>query len=79
MTAGERGTDEEPGEEPHHEGVLVLHLTLVPGDPLRGTVGLRGRSAQSFCGWIDFMAAINMLRGAGTTTEGAAATEPATD
>jgi hypothetical protein len=44
---------------------IVLQLELTPGRELRGSIG-RGDDATSvpFHGWIDFMAALSLLRDA---------------
>lgn len=47
---------------------IVLELSLLPGDPVSGTVGLPGRSPTPFQGWIDLMSAINSLRAPGEQT-----------
>jgi hypothetical protein len=41
---------------------LVLELVILPGEPLSGSIGVRGQSNQHpFQGWIDFMSALNNL------------------
>jgi hypothetical protein len=66
MTADDGRQDNEVGPR----AALVLQLTLGPGDPLSGSVGLPDHSAQTFHGWIDFMSAINTLRAASATIGG---------
>jgi hypothetical protein len=63
MTADDGRQDNEVGQR----AALVLQLTLGPGDPLSGSVGLADHSAQTFHGWIDFMSAVNKLRAASGT------------
>jgi hypothetical protein len=50
--------------EPAQEAFpLVLELSLAPGDPVSGTVGvIGGPPPVPFHGWIDLMSAINTLR-----------------
>jgi hypothetical protein len=46
------------------DGAVVLELTVLPGDPLSGSVRPRGQAtARPFQGWIDFMSVLNNLRG----------------
>lgn len=61
---------ETDGPRPAEEPVpLVLELSLSPGDPLNGTVGIAdGPPAVPFHGWIDLMSAINSLRAAADKT-----------
>jgi hypothetical protein len=58
----------DPHSEPENavtpaENVLMLELVILPGEPVTGSVGLRGQPApRPFHGWIDFMGALNSLR-----------------
>jgi hypothetical protein len=58
----------EPRTDPENtvrrpDSELVLELIILPGEPVRGSVGKSGQSTpRPFHGWIDFMAALNSLR-----------------
>jgi hypothetical protein len=69
MSAGECRTVREPHTDRACE--LTLRLRLEPGEAVKGSVApVGGSELVEFHGWIDFMAAIDSLRGqAGTPRE----------
>ena len=60
---GHQVDEEEVPVQAEYGELFILHLLGSPGEPLSGSIGFAHQSTQvAFCGWIDFMAAVDWLR-----------------